>query len=53
MNDHGEEKSARSEEREWNVMNTIVEDAVRGYEVNIWASLTERDIIYRQAIRVG
>ena len=26
-------------------MNKIVENAIWGYEVNIWASLTERDTI--------
>ena len=49
MSDHGWGFRLRGvknvNELQRSVMNKIVEDATRGYEVNIWASLTERDNI--------
>ena len=41
----GEVRRAWSKESEPNVMNEIVEDedAIRGYEVNVLASITDRD----------
>ena len=45
---------AWSKECERNVMNKIVEDAMIGYEVKIWASLTEKDNFQtRHTNRVG
>ena len=41
----GEVVSAWSKECERSVINKIVEDAIRGYKVNVCASFTERNDI--------